>query len=263
MEVALDGRLRGRTDGPQRFAGRGGFSRRRARFIEQNVPAPGTAIDPLDPYGTRTPAQQVVYQQWEHSLGERGWIALHWPQQYGGGGLTPVEQFILNEEMAEARAPEVGHMGVTHIGPILIMYGTEEQRRQHLPRITAGEIVWCQGYSEPGAGSDLAGLQTRVRRDGDEYILNGSKIWSSNAHNADWRLFRLCNSPDAPKHRGISMFLLDLKTPGITMQPIVDIAGEHHFNQEFFEDVRIPAANLVGEENRGWIAPRCWTSSAA
>src|SRR5690349_10679502 len=131
-------------------------------FIANNVPAPGEANDPLDPHGTRTPTQEAAFKRWERLLGERGWIAPHWPKEYGGAGLTPVEQFIFNEEMAEARAPEVGHMGVTHIGPILIMYGTEEQRRQHLPAITAGETVWCQGYSEPGAGSDLASLQTRA-----------------------------------------------------------------------------------------------------
>jgi alkylation response protein AidB-like acyl-CoA dehydrogenase len=221
-------------------------------FIAEHAPAPGEASDPMDPHGPRTPAQKVAFSRWEHSLGNCGWIAPHWPKEYGGAGLTHVEQFIFNEEMAEARAPEVGHIGITHIGPILILYGTEQQRKEHLPRITAGETVWCQGYSEPGAGSDLASLQTRAVRNGDEFLLNGQKIWSSNAHNADWMFLLARTDPDAPKHRGISMFLLDLKSPGVAIQPIVNLAGEHHFNQEFFEDVHIPAANLVGEENRGW-----------
>ena len=191
-------------------------------------------------------------KKWRGALGGRGWIAPHWPQAYGGAGMSVVEQFVFNEEMAEARAPQVGGMGVQMIGPVLIRYGTEEQQKEHLPRITSGEVQWCQGYSEPGSGSDLASLQTRAVRDGDDYVINGQKIWTSGAHRADWMFMLARTDPDAPKHRGISMMLLDMKSPGISVQPLITMGGDHVFNQEFFDNVRVPARNLVGEENRGW-----------
>jgi alkylation response protein AidB-like acyl-CoA dehydrogenase len=132
------------------------------------------------------------------------------------------------------------------------MYGSDEQKAEHLPRITSGEVQWAQGYSEPGAGSDLASLQTRAVKDGDDYVINGQKIWSSGAHRADWMFMLARTDPDAPKHRGISMLLVDMKSPGITVQPLIDMSGRHVFNQEFFDNVRVPARNRVGEENRGW-----------
>jgi alkylation response protein AidB-like acyl-CoA dehydrogenase len=189
---------------------------------------------------------------WRKALSERGWIAPHWPKEYGGAGMSPGEQFIFNEELAESRAPNVGGMGVQMIGPVLIMYGTEEQKQQHLSKITSGETIWCQGYSEPGSGSDLASLQTRAIRDGDDYVINGQKIWTSGGHRANWMFMLARTDPDAPKHRGISMFLLDMKTPGVTVRPLVNMANVHHFNEVFFDNVRVPAKNLVGEENRGW-----------
>jgi alkylation response protein AidB-like acyl-CoA dehydrogenase len=143
-------------------------------------------------------------------------------------------------------------MGVQMIGPTLILYGTDEQKKEHLPGITSGEVQWCQGYSEPGSGSDLASLQTRAVRDGDDYVLNGQKIWSSGAHRANWMFLLARTDPDAPKHRGISMMLMDMKSPGISIQPLVDMSGDHYFNQEFFDNVRVPVKNRVGEENRGW-----------
>jgi alkylation response protein AidB-like acyl-CoA dehydrogenase len=203
-------------------------------------------VEPADP------ERRAFLRSWRRFLADRGWIAPHWPREYGGAGMTPAEQFIFNEEMAEARAPDVGGFGVTMIGPTLILYGTDEQKRQHLPGITSGEVTWCQGYSEPGSGSDLASLQTRAVRDGDDYIVNGQKIWSSGAHRADWMFMLVRTDPDAPKHRGISMLLVDMKTPGISVQPLVNMAGQHHFNQEFFDNVRVPVVNRVGEENRGW-----------
>lgn len=190
--------------------------------------------------------------EWRRAVASVGWVAPHWPTELGGGGLSVGEQFILNEEFAEARAPEVGGMAVQHIGPVLIRYGTDEQRREHLGPIARGETLWCQGYSEPGAGSDLASLQTSARRDGDEFILTGQKIWTSNAHRTDWMFLLARTDRTAPKHRGISMFLLDLKTPGITVRSLISLAGDHVFNEVFFDDVHIPAGNLVGEENRGW-----------
>jgi alkylation response protein AidB-like acyl-CoA dehydrogenase len=166
--------------------------------------------------------------------------------------MTPGEQFIFNEEMANSRAPQVGGMGVQMIGPTLILYGTDEQKAEHLPKITSGEVQWCQGYSEPGSGSDLASLQTRAVRDGDDYVINGQKIWSSGAHRADWMFMLTRTDPEAPKHRGISMLLMDMKSPGITIQPLVDMSSRHYFNQEYFDNVRVPVKNRVGEENRGW-----------
>lgn len=214
------------------------------QFITQNLPkAPGAATDE---------EREEINKSWRNTLGHKGWIAPHWPKEYGGAGMSVGEQFIFNEEMAEARAPQVGGMGVTMIGPTLILYGTEEQKAEHLPKITSGEVQWAQGYSEPGSGSDLASLQTRAVRDGDDYVVNGQKIWSSGAHRADWMFMLTRTDPDAPKHRGISMLLVDLRSPGISIQPLIDMSGSHVFNQEYFDDVRVPAKNRVGEENRGW-----------
>jgi alkylation response protein AidB-like acyl-CoA dehydrogenase len=190
--------------------------------------------------------------RWQQAIADKGWIAPHWPREYGGAGMSFVEQFIFNEEMATAGAPFVGGLGVQLIGPTLIMYGTDEQKKQHLPGITSGKVWWCQGFSEPGAGSDLASLQTRAVRDGDEYVINGQKIWTSGAHLADWMFLLARTDSNAPKHKGISMLLLDMKSPGITVRPLISITGDHGFNEVFFEDVRTPVGNLIGEENRGW-----------
>lgn len=198
------------------------------------------------------PRDNPVINRWSKALSDRGWIAPHWPKEYGGAGMSPTEQFIFNEEMAEARAPSMGGSGLNLIGPVIILYGTDEQKKEHLPKITSGERYWCQGYSEPGSGSDLASLQTRAIRDGDDYVLNGQKIWTSGAHEADWIFALTRTDPDAPKHRGISMFVFDMKTPGVSTRPLVNMAGHHEFNETFFEDVRVPATNMIGEENRGW-----------
>ena len=205
----------------------------------------------------RDETEAELLGEWRGALGERGWIAPHWPRDFGGAGLTAMEQFIFNEEMAKIRAPEVGGIGMNMVGPTLIRHGSEQQKETHLPRITSNRAIWCQGYSEPGAGSDLASLQTRAARDGDEYVLNGQKVWNTVGHKADWMLLLARTDPEAPKHRGITMFLLDMKTPGITTQPIVtakETPGivEWDINEVFFEDVRIPATNRVGEENQGW-----------
>ncbi|MGE0598214.1 MAG: acyl-CoA dehydrogenase family protein [Dehalococcoidia bacterium] len=190
---------------------------------------------------------------WHAALSERGWVAPQWPVEYGGAGLTALEQFVLNQELARAGAPHVGGSGVGLLGPTLIVHGTDEQRSKYLPPILAGETTWAQGYSEPGAGSDLASLQTRAIRDGDDFILNGQKIWTSGAHTADAIFALVRTDPMAPKHRGISFLLIDdIRTPGITVRPLKDMANNHYFNEVFFEDVRVPASNLVGEFNRGW-----------
>jgi alkylation response protein AidB-like acyl-CoA dehydrogenase len=199
------------------------------------------------------PAVRQAAADWHHALSERGWVAPHWPKQYGGAGLTSMEQFILSQELARASAPGVGGSGVGLLGPTLIVHGTEAQRQKYLPPILAGEVTWAQGYSEPGAGSDLAGLQTRAVRDGDEWVINGQKIWTSAAHTADAIFALVRTDPDAPKHRGISFLLIDdIKTPGIAIRPLIDMGNGHYFNEVFFDNVRIPATNVVGEVNRGW-----------
>ena len=190
--------------------------------------------------------------EWRRRVAKKGWIAPHWPAQYGGADMSTKDQFIMNEEFAESEAPNVGGFGVMMIGPTLIAHGSEEQKTRFLPAIIRGEIHWCQGYSEPGAGSDVAALQTRATRDGDDYLINGQKIWTSGAHVADWMYMLARTDPDAPKHRGISMFLFDMKSPGVTVRPLINMANGHAFNEVFFDDVRVPASQRVGEENRGW-----------
>ena len=187
----------------------------------------------------------------EQALAANGWLTMAWPKEYGGQGASPIEQMIFKEEAALHSAP-IGGSGVSLLGPTLMIYGTEEQRNEHIPKIASGEVVWAQGYSEPGSGSDLASLQTRAVRDGDEYVINGQKIWTSGAHHADWIHVLTRSDADAPKHRGISYFMLDMKTPGITVRPLIQMHDVHSFNETFFEDVRVSAANLIGEENRGW-----------
>ncbi len=199
------------------------------------------------------PAARQAAIDWHAALAERDWVAPHWPAEYGGGGLSPMEQFIFNQELAESGAPGVGGSGVNMLGPTLIVHGSDEQKEQYLPPILNGEVTWAQGYSEPGSGSDLASLTTRAVRDGDDFIINGQKIWTSAAHTADAMFALVRTDPDAPKHRGISFVMIDdIKTPGITVRPLININGDHYFNEVFFEDVRIPASNLVGELNHGW-----------
>ena len=191
-------------------------------------------------------------REWREKLAGKGWIAPAWPKEYGGAGMSVVQQFILHEEFAEARAPDVGGFGVSMVGPTLIVAGTEEQKKEHLGRILSGEVMWCQGFSEPEAGSDLASLRTRAVRDGDDYVVNGQKIWTSLAQYAHWMFMLARTNPNAPKHRGISYFLIDMKSPGIDVRPLVDLSNRHMFNEVYFDNVRVPARNLVGEEDRGW-----------
>ena len=199
------------------------------------------------------PDAHAAARDWHSALAERRWVAPHWPAEFGGGGLGPMEQFILNQELAESGAPGVGGSGVQMLGPTLIMHGTDEQKAKYLPPILNAEVTWAQGYSEPGSGSDLASLTTRAVRDGDEFVLNGQKIWTSAAHTADAMFALVRTDPDAPKHRGISFVMIDdIHTSGITVRPLINVNGDHYFNEVFFEDVRIPARNLVGELNRGW-----------
>ena len=194
-------------------------------------------------------------------LAERGWHTLAWPEEWGGPGANHMKQVAYHEEIAHHDAPAMA-LGSDRAGPpvaraapaghTIMLDGTAEQKQRFLPPIARGEAVWCQGFSEPSSGSDLASLETRAVEDGDTFVINGSKIWTSLAHLAQWMILLVRTDPDAPKHKGISYFLLDMKTPGITIQPLVDMAGRHTCNQVFFDNVRVPRDCLVGELNRGW-----------
>jgi len=190
--------------------------------------------------------------QLRKKMAEKGWLTMHWPEEYGGQDASPVRSAIFSEELTYNRTPGRDIFGVRMLGPTLMIYGTEGQKLTHLPPVARGEVQWCQGYSEPESGSDLASLSTRAVLDGDEYVINGAKIWTSMAHRADWIMLLTRTDPDAPKHRGITFILVDMKTPGIEVRPIVNMAGRHEFNQIMFDNVRVPRANVVGEENRGW-----------
>ena len=176
-----------------------------------------------------------------------------WPKEWGGPGWSSVQRMIFLEENQVAPAPELSSFNITMIGPVLIQFGTEEQKKRFLPRAANLDDWWCQGFSEPGAGSDLASLKTAAKRDGDHYVVNGQKIWTSTAHHADWCFVLVRTNPNAAKRQeGISFLLVDMKTPGITVRPIISIDGSHHLNEVFFDDVRVPVENRVYEENRGW-----------
>ncbi len=183
-------------------------------------------------------------------LGQKGWTGIGWPKEYGGLGASIMRQVILNEEMVYNRAPLDPQ--AYQVGPAIIAHGSEDLKRRFLSATAKQEIVWCQGFSEPNSGSDLASLQTRAVKDGDDYLITGSKIWTSLAHRADW-IHILCRTdPDAPKHRGITYFIADMHSPGVTIRPLVNMAGTYGFNQVFFDNVRVPRGNILGEENRGW-----------
>ncbi|MDA0768902.1 MAG: hypothetical protein BZY79_02105 [SAR202 cluster bacterium Casp-Chloro-G4] len=185
-------------------------------------------------------------------LAQKGWLTMAWPEEYGGQGASHMMQLIFAEEMAYQRAPGRDQFATKMLAPTLMIHGTEEQKREYLPPIARGEVQWCQGYSEPESGSDLASLQTRAVEDGDDFVINGTKVWTSNAHHADHIMVLARTEPDAPKHRGISFLLADMHQPGVEVQPIINMADVHSFNMVTFEDARVPKKNLVGELNRGW-----------
>jgi alkylation response protein AidB-like acyl-CoA dehydrogenase len=185
-------------------------------------------------------------------LGERGWLSRPWPKEYGGQAAPIIEQLLFNEVRAYYRAPGVDYQGLGMLAPTLLASGNEEQKQQHLPPIARGEIMWCQGWSEPNAGSDLASLKTKAVRDGDYYIINGQKAWTSGAHRAQWCFMLARTDPSQTRHRGLSFFLVDMKSPGLKLRPVRALNGTHMFNEMFFDDVKVPRENMVGEENRGW-----------
>ncbi len=190
---------------------------------------------------------------WQRILNRKGWAAYSWPKEWGGPGWSAVQRMIFLEENLLGHAPELLGFNITMIGPVLMQFATEDQKRHFLPRAANLDDWWCQGFSEPGAGSDLASLKTAAVRDGDDYVVNGQKIWTSTAHHADWCFVLVRTDPHAKKRQeGISFLLVDMKSPGITVRPIISIDGSHHLNEVFFDDVRVPVANRIYEENRGW-----------
>ncbi len=193
-------------------------------------------------------------KSWQRKLYEAGWAGIAWPKEYGGRGATINEQLIFTEEMAQAKAPNLLNVsiGIELVGPAIMHHGTEEQARRYLPRILSAEEIWCQGFSEPGAGSDLASLQTSAVIDQDHFIVNGQKVWTSWAEYSDYCILLARTDKSAPKHKGIGCLLVDMRSPGITIRPIVQITGEAEFSEVFFDNVRVPRENLVGELNQGW-----------
>ena len=202
--------------------------------------------------GNDADAEWVFGLEMRKKLADKGWLTMAWPEEYGGQGVSHMMQVVFAEEMSYNRAPGRDVFGTRMMAPTLMIHGTEEQKREFLPPVSKGEVQWCQGYSEPESGSDLASLQTRAVEDGDDFIINGTKIWTSSAHRADHIMVLTRTDPDAPKHRGISFLLCDMNTPGLTVNPIINMAGDHGFNMVTFDNVRVPKKNLVGEQNRGW-----------
>ena len=199
------------------------------------------------------PEAYEFLRQWQRKLHEAGFIGLTWPKDAGGQGLTFMEEVILHEEMALAKAPPILNiLGVGMAGPTIVAYGTDAQRKRYPEKILSCEEVWCQGYSEPNSGSDLASLQTRAVKDGEHYVINGQKVWTSLAHIADWMMLLARTDPDAPRHKGITYFLLDMKSPGVTVKPLKQITGDPEFNEVFFDNVRVHESQVLGEVNGGW-----------
>ncbi|HIM59480.1 MAG TPA: acyl-CoA dehydrogenase [Dehalococcoidia bacterium] len=223
------------------------FRRKLSAFLDDALPADwhGPADESRDDHW-------ALNQQIKKGLADRGWFVMSWPTEYGGADSSPMMNTIFAEEMAYRRAPGHDRFGTRMLGPTLMRFGSDSQRTEHLGAIARGEVQWCQGYSEPNSGSDLASLQTRAVLDGDNFIVNGAKIWTSLAHRADMMFMLVRTDPDAAPHKGISLLLVDMKTPGIQVLPIINMAGVHSFNQVVFDDVRVPQANLVGDLNDGW-----------
>ncbi|MEE9199648.1 MAG: acyl-CoA dehydrogenase family protein, partial [Dehalococcoidia bacterium] len=193
-------------------------------------------------------------QEMRRKLGAKGWLAISWPKEYGGQEGSGGKTLIFAEEMSYYRAPGRDVQGAGFLGPCLLVHGTDEQKRTHLPAIAEGRVTWCQGFSEPESGSDLASLTTRAVEDGDDYVITGQKIWSSGAHHSDWCHLLARTDPDAPKHRGITYFLVDMSSPGVDVRRITDMSANQRFNEIFLDNVRVPKRNVIGEVNRGWYA---------
>jgi alkylation response protein AidB-like acyl-CoA dehydrogenase len=220
-------------------------------WLEANLPEGWgeTVFEPVDL------SEKIVFlKAWTRKLHAAGYAGLSWPKEYGGGGATLMEQVIFNEEVARFKAPTAYNgIALGMVGPTLIEVGTEEQKQRYLSKMLTCEEIWCQGYSEPGSGSDLASLQTRAVQDGDTFVVNGQKVWTSYAHDAAFCFLLARTDPDVPKHKGLSCFIVDMKSPGINIRPLKQITGESEFNEVFFDNVRLPRENLVGTLNNGWM----------
>jgi alkylation response protein AidB-like acyl-CoA dehydrogenase len=225
------------------------FKSQLSSFLDDALPADwhGPADESRDDHW-------ALNEQIKKGLADRGWLVMSWPKEYGGADSSPMMNTIFAEEMAYRRAPGHDRFGTRMFGPTLMRFGTEEQRTKYLGSIAHGEIQWCQGYSEPNSGSDLASLQTRAVEDGDYFVVTGAKVWTSLAHRADMMFMLVRTDPDAPPHKGISLIMVDMKSPGVDVQPIINMAGLHSFNQVVFDEVRVPKENLVGDLNDGWRA---------
>ncbi len=225
------------------------FRRELRAWLASEVPRHGAAPAMHD-----FPARRANDTRWQRKLFDAGYAGLHWPSEYGGRNLSLTQQLIYHEDVARAGAPDIGmnFVGLMHGGPTLIVEGSAQQKAQHLPAILRGAEVWCQGFSEPSAGSDLASLRTRAVRDGDHYVVSGQKIWTSYAHQADYCELLVRTDPEAPKHKGISWLILPMRLPGIEVRPLKTLTGEGEFSEVFLESVRVPIENRVGSENDGW-----------
>jgi len=226
------------------------------RFVDQHLPPAlredaryAGSLGGLHRGTLTTDQRRELTAKWRRAVLDRGWIAPAWPKEYGGADMSPIQQFILREVFSESQAPSVG---VPDVGSTILVHGSDELKKRYLPGLVEGKEQWCQGYSEPSSGSDLASIQTRAIRDGDDFVINGQKIWTSGAATADMMFALVRTDPDAPKHRGITYLLLDMKSPGISVRPLGQMTGARQFNEVFFEDVRVPVRNAVGEINRGW-----------
>ena len=220
-------------------------------FIAENYPAglheKQTSEDALS---------KEDYLSWHKVLAKKGWVAPGWPKELGGTGWTPTQKYIWSEETARADCVRLMPFGLAMVGPVIYTFGTPEQKARFLPGILSGDDWWCQGYSEPGSGSDLASLRTKAVRDGDAYVVNGQKTWTTMAQYADWGFFLVRTNPDAKQQEGISFLLIDMKSPGITVRPIITLGGEHEVNEVWLEDVRVPLENRIYEEDKGWTCAK-------
>jgi len=220
-------------------------------WLEQNLPRDWRGDSELDA-DDKTEFERR--REWHRKLYDAGWMCIHWPKEYGGRGATLLQQLIYSQELDRAKAPPVvNFQGIARVGPTLMQWGTPEQKKRYIPRIPSAEEIWCQGLSEPNHGSDLAAVETRAVDMGDYFVVNGSKVWTSNAHHADFSTLLCRTDPELPKHKGLSYLLVHMKTPGVTVRPLQQITGERGFNQVFYDDVKIPKTNLVGNKNQGWM----------
>jgi alkylation response protein AidB-like acyl-CoA dehydrogenase len=221
-------------------------------FLDRELPPDWAVTELIPEHDLDTEEGWAFCLSLQRKMAEKGWLSLCWPKEYGGQERSRIEYAILREEIYYRGAPGFDGIGAMMLAPVLLAYGTEEQKRKHLPPIAGGEVKWCQGFSEPDAGSDLASVNTRAVEDGDYFIIDGQKCWTTMGHRANWGFFLVRTDPNAAKHRGLSFLLVDMKTPGITINPVYSPLGHRHWNEIFFDGVRVPKENLLGEKNRGW-----------